>query len=289
MKPKLVDIDLRGKRTIQIKKINQFCLDSFFHFHHLCELVWMEESYGKRIIGDNVDSFSEGDLILMAPHLPHIWKNDPVFLLKKKGLRCKATVIYFPTDFLQHLSDDPAVTRPTQELISNASRGLSFHGQTVNKVAHILSGIAEEDGFKKIVEFLKIMDILSHSKEYRQLASISYKNVTDEKDTARINAAYQFLMQNFHRDVTLEELSGVCNMAPTAFCRFFKSKTQKSFIQVLNELRIGHACSLLQKSDYSIIDACYESGYNNYVNFNKCFKLITGQTPSGYRKSFQEL
>jgi AraC-like DNA-binding protein len=96
-------------------------------------------------------------------------------------------------------------------------------------------------------------------------------------------------MQNFHRDVTLEELSGVCNMAPTAFCRFFKSKTQKSFIQVLNELRIGHACSLLQKSDYSIIDACYESGYNNYVNFNKCFKLITGRTPSGYRKSFQEL
>jgi AraC-like DNA-binding protein len=225
----------------------------------------------------------------MAPDLPHIWKNDPVFLLKKKGLRCKATVIYFPTDFLQNLSDDPAVTKPTQELISHASRGLSFYGQTVDKVKTILSGIAEEDGFKKIVEFLKIMDILSHSKEYKYLASISYKNVTDEKDTERINAAYQFLMQNFHRDVTLEELSGVCNMTPTAFCRFFKSKTQKSFIQVLNELRIGHACSLLQKADYTIIDACYESGYNNYVNFNKCFKLITGKTPTGYRKSFQEL
>lgn len=289
MKAQLVNVDLKGKRTIQIKKVDQFHLDSFFHFHHLCELVWIEESYGKRVIGDHVDNFSAGDLVLMGPHLPHIWQNDPEFFLKKKGWRSKATVVYFSPDFLLNLSDEQAVTKPIHELISRASRGLRFYGETHRQVTEILSRISQDDGFKKVVAFLEVVDALSQSREYKYMASISYKNINDEKDTQRINTIYQFLMQNFHRDISLEEVSGICSMTPTSFCRFFKSRTQKSFIQFLNELRIGHACKLLQEPDYQISDACYQSGYNNYVHFNKCFKQVTGQTPSAYRKSFLEI
>jgi len=68
------------------------------------------------------------------------------------------------------------------------------------------------------------------------------------------------------------------------FCRFFKSRTQKSLTQFLNELRIGHACKLLQNEEYSVSDVCYECGYNTLANFNKFFKNITGKTPSEYRK-----
>ena len=284
MKPQLIDTPSSGKNTIQIKKVSTFFLESPFHFHHLCELVWVEESYGKRVVGDNIANFEAGDLVLMGPYLPHIWQNDPVFSLKKKSFRAKATVVYFPQDFYVNLSDEVSVIQPIQELIKKASRGLKFYGAAYKSATRLLSEISRMEGFEKILTFLQVINLLTHSREYEYLATVSYKNLQDERDAKRINVIYQFLMQNFHRNITLEEISAVGHMSPTAFCRFFKSRTQKSFIQFLNELRIGHACKLLQNKDYSIADACYESGYNNLANFNKFFKLITHKSPSEYRK-----
>lgn len=288
MKAQLIDVNLLGARTIQIKKVSQFFLDTPFHFHHLCELVWIEESFGKRIIGDHVTNFENGDLVLMGPNLPHIWQNDESFYRKKKGCRARATVIYFPTDFLLNLTDEQNILILTQDLIKRSSRGLRFFGTTNQKVSNILSMMSEESGLKKIIHFLEVIEILSHSQEYDYLASISFKNLYDEKDTLRINKVYQFLMQNFHRDIELKEVADLCNMTPNAFCRFFKSRTQKSVTQFLNELRIGHASTLLQNDDYSISDVCYECGFNNLTNFNKFFKTIRLMTPSEYKKEIQK-
>lgn len=282
MKPQLIDITF--KDTIQIKKVDKFYLDNPFHFHHLCELVWIEKSFGKRVVGDNVDNFSDGDLVLMSPNLPHIWQNDSIFFRKKKGYRSKAIVIYFPSDFVSDLSDDPLVIRPVEELTHRASRGLKFYGLTHQKVTNILSNISNSNGLKKIIDFLNIIEILSQSKEYEYLASITFKNMYDEKDTDRINTVYKFLMSNFHREISLQEIANVSHMSPTAFCRYFKSRTQKSFTQFLNELRVGHASKLLHDKSYSISDVCYESGFNNFTNFNKFFKAITKETPSNYRR-----
>ncbi|SDS53199.1 transcriptional regulator, AraC family [Mucilaginibacter mallensis] len=284
MKAQLIDVGLSSSKSIHIKKVDEFFLNSPFHFHHLCELVWVEKSFGKRIVGDNIDNFDGGDLVLMAPQLPHIWQNDELFYRKKKGHRVKATVIYFPSDFPLNLTDEQNILSPIQELIKKASRGLVFYGTTSQKVSQILSALSKEEGLTKIINFLEVIDILSHSTEYRHLASISFKNLYEEKDTDRINKVYQFLMQNFYRDINLQEVADLCNMTPNAFCRFFKSRVQKSFTQFLNELRIGHACKLIQNETYSIADVCYESGYNNLTNFNKFFKSITGFTPSKYRK-----
>jgi len=288
MKAQLIDVNLLGARTIQIKKVSQFFLDTPFHFHHLCELVWIEESFGKRIIGDHVTNFENGDLVLMGPNLPHIWQNDESFYRKKKGCRARATVIYFPTDFLLNLTDEQNILILTQDLIKRSSRGLRFLGTTNQKVSNILSMMSEESGLKKIIHFLEVIEILSHSQEYDYLASISFKNLYDEKDTLRINKVYQFLMQNFHRDIELKEVADLCNMTPNAFCRFFKSRTQKSVTQFLNELRIGHASTLLQNDDYSISDVCYECGFNNLTNFNKFFKTFRLMTPSEYKKEIQK-
>lgn len=289
MRAELIDVILQSKRTIRIKKVDKFFFDGPFHFHQLCELIFIEESYGKRMVGDNINNFSKGDLILMGPDLPHIWQNDPIFFLKEEELKSKATVVYFPADFLLNLSDEISVIQPTQELIKRSARGLRFYGKTQTRVSEILSNISEEDGFKKILDFLHVFEILLDSKEYEYLASVSYRNLYDEKDTIRMVEVYKFLMQNFHRDISLEEIAQIACMSPTAFCRFFKKKTQKSFIQFLNELRIGHACKLLQEDDYTITDACYESGYNNLSNFNKFFKYITNKTPSQYKKHLSHL
>ncbi len=284
MKSQFIDVKLAGKKTIQIKNINQQYLDSPFHFHHLCELVWVEKGYGKRIVGDNVDNFEDGDLVLMGPNLPHIWQNDVAFFEEKNNLGIRSTVIYFPPDFLLNLTDEQHIVSPIEDLINRADRGLAFHGTTKKLVSKILIKISKETGLSKIIHFLEIIGVLSVSKEFTYLAGITFKNAYDEVDTGRIHKVYQHLMQNFHRDIDLKEISNLIHMTPNAFCRFFKSRTQKTFTQFLNELRIGHATRLLQNENLSVADVCYKCGYNNLVNFNRFFKSIHQITPTEYRK-----
>ncbi|MBS0028015.1 helix-turn-helix domain-containing protein [Chitinophaga sp. 22321] len=69
-----------------------------------------------------------------------------------------------------------------------------------------------------------------------------------------------------------------------AFCRFFKSKTNRTFSQFVKDVRISHAAKLLLAGTHNVSEACYNSGYNNLSNFNKHFKEIKGFPPSIFLK-----
>lgn len=281
MRSELIKVDPTGHKTIRIKQLDTHNLISSFHFHDLCELVWIEKSYGKRIVGDHIGNFEDNDLVLMSPNLPHIWQNDRTYLNADK--RVKSTVIYFPSDFLFALTDDQNTLAQTKGLLERASRGLAFYGETNLKVKAFLKEIPGKEGIDKIITVLKVIDILSQSNDYEYLASVAFKNQYDEKDNDRINKVYRFIMQNFQRNIHLKEVADLCNMTTNSFCRFFKGRSQKSLTQFINEIRIGHACKLLQNVDLSIADVCFSSGYNNLTNFNKFFKEIKEMKPSEYR------
>ncbi len=282
MRSELINVNHAGNKSVHIKHIDNNRLISSFHFHDMCELVWIERSHGKRIVGDHIGNFEDDDLVLMGPNLPHIWQNDKSYEDRDDKL-VKSTVIYFSIDFFSMLTDDQAVLMLVEDLVSRASRGLAFEKETSNKIKEILLGIENNDGFENIVSVVEIIKILARAKDFKYLSSLTFKNQYDEKDNNRINKVYQFLMKNFHNDIHLNEVAELCNMTPNSFCRFFKMRAQKSLTQFINEIRIGHACKLLQSEDYSIADVCYASGFNNPTNFNKFFKAIKGMKPSEYR------
>lgn len=282
MKSELINVNHSGDRHIHIKHISNNQLISSFHFHDMCELVWIERSHGKRIVGDHIGNFEDDDLVLMGPNLPHIWQNDKSY--EDTGDKTvRSTVVYFSTDFFSTLTADLEVLNQVDDLASKAARGMVFDRETVNRIKPILLSLTGNDGFGNIISVIEIIRALARSKDFRYLSSSSFKNHYDQKDNNRINKVYQFLMKNFHNDIHLEEVASLCNMTPNSFCRFFKMRAQKSLTQFVNEIRIGHACKLLQSEDYSITDVCYASGFNNPTNFNKFFKAIKGMKPSEYR------
>ncbi len=287
MKSELINVNYSGEKSIHIKHIDNNRLISSFHFHDLCELVWIERSQGKRIVGDHIGNFEDDDLVLMGPNLPHIWQNDKSYE-DMDDKTVKSVVVYFSIDFFISLTDDQEVLREVEDLASRAARGMVFDQDTTKKVKPILLSLASNDGFGNIISVIEIIKILAKSKDYRYLSSSTFKNHYDEKDNNRINKVYQFLMKNFHNDIHLEEVAELCNMTPNSFCRFFKMRAQKSLTQFINEIRIGHACKLLQSEDNSITDVCYASGFNNPTNFNKFFKAIKGMKPSEYRNMLRK-
>lgn len=287
MKARLIEVGTHNAKCIKIKKLEQAHFETPFHFHDMCELNFIMESNGKRIVGDNISNFSPGDLVLMSPNLPHIWYNDPTTLHKDdEKLSSKAIVIHFPINILQNLTDDDALIIKTRKLLKRADRGIWFHSKTLQQVAPRLRNIATKESIFQIVEFLEVLNILIASREYELLASIGYNHSYNQKDTDRLNMIYRYAIEHFDRPITLSEISAVANMSPPAFCNFFRKSTQKTFTRFVNELRIGHACKLLLKSDESIAEISYRCGYQNLTNFNKFFKHIVGKTPSEFKREY---
>jgi AraC-like DNA-binding protein len=285
MKPLFIDTGITENRLIYIKKVDTAYLNKPFHFHPNCELVLMQEGFGKRVIGDSVANFHEDDLVLMGPNVPHIWINDDVFYKGNKHLRSRAVVIYFSPGLLDGLLD-PSALHGLQTVLKRADRGLEILGKAKEDIRNSLSMLHQKDGLPQLIDFLGVLDILSHTKEFRFFSGPRFVNTYTEHDVSRINSVYQFLMQHFKQDIQLNEVAAIAHMAPTAFCRFFKLRTNKTLSYFLNELRVKHACDLLLHTDKTVAEISYESGYHNMTNFNKFFKEITGLTPSGYRGKF---
>lgn len=284
MKAQFFGLSSPSEKTINIKQVDQNFLDNPLHFHEVCELVLILESYGKRVVGNHVASFTAGDLVLMGPNIPHIWRNDDIFLDPLHEARARAIVLYFPADFLLSLTDDQSTILAMQKFINKAKRGLRFYGETLEKATELIKSLIHKQGFSRITGFLNLIELLHQTGECENLASEGYKPTFGQQETNRINDVYIYIMQNFRTEILLSKAAEIANMTPNAFCRFFKYHTQKPFSKFINEMRIGHASKLLMNSQLSISEVCYQSGYQNLTNFNKFFKLIMGKSPRAYRK-----
>jgi YesN/AraC family two-component response regulator len=115
---------------------------------------------------------------------------------------------------------------------------------------------------------------------------IGYENSVDLADAERINTVMNFVMTNYSEDIKISTIAKLISLTEASFCRYFKSKTHKTFSQFLNEVRILNACKLLVDSNMTITQICYTTGYNNISHFNRQFKLITGLTAKEYAKKY---
>jgi AraC-like DNA-binding protein len=252
------------------------------------QTFFVKQSSGKRIVGDSISNFSSGDLVLMSSNLPHIWYNDPDYLKDANRSTAKAIVTYFNPNFLVQLMHEEQYKNKITQLLDKAQRGIRFLGATQQQAIQKLENIVHKKGLEKVIGFLDVINLFLDAPEYECLASIGYQHSFNEKDTRRMSTVYQYLIQNFTEPISLAEIAAVANLSAPAFCNFFKKRTQKSFSRFLNELRVGHACKLLQNDELSISDVGYQSGYHNMTNFNKFFKEIMGETPSQYRKELHD-
>jgi AraC-like DNA-binding protein len=92
------------------------------------------------------------------------------------------------------------------------------------------------------------------------------------------------VINNYHRNISLDEVAALTQLTPQSFCRFFKNRTRKSFIEFVNEVRIGQACKKLAEEEWTVAEIAYACGFSNLSNFNRFFKNYTGKTPRVYRQ-----
>lgn len=256
-----------------------------FHSHPELELVYIKESSGKRIIGNSVEQFVSGDMIFLGPEVPHIWLNDEIYYQGINKLKAKAIVVYFNKDIFGPVFYELKETQKINSLFNQAVRGLSVGGKTNELIAQKLEKLIYKKDFEIILGLFEILGLLSESTDLTFVNNEAYVPVNDQAKNDRLSAVFEYVKENFNQDITLDEIAKIANLTPTSFCRMFKLKTKKSFVEYLNEIRVSNACKYLVGTDISISEIAYKCGYKTASNFNLLFKKLTGNTPKEYRKN----
>ncbi len=286
MKPLLKIINTQQNEAFQIMKVQEPYFFPSWHFHPEYEIMLVLKGTGIRFVGDSMERFQPGDLVFYGTNIPHLYRSDKEYYQKESEFISQATVLYFKENFLGESFWHLPEIMPIKKLFSHAKRGIKFKGKAKQELRRqILKLDDQKDGIEKIIALLTILKNMANTKEYDLLSSNAFTKYVDEYDCERMNKVYQFIMDNYTESPSLEEVSEIAHMNPTAFCRYFKSRTNKTYTQFLNEVKIGNACKLLIDSKLSISQVCFETGFNNFTHFNHQFKKIIGLTPTQYQYS----
>ncbi|MEP7258506.1 MAG: AraC family transcriptional regulator [Flavitalea sp.] len=288
MKPHLLKIPLHSDHSFNIRYDIVPHFYNQWHYHPEIELVYIIRGSGKQFIGDNIHQFKNKDMVLLGSNLPHLWRSDEKTLHKNSSLKVEALVVHFKTDcFGQGFFNLPE-NRDIGGILEQARYGVRIEGETREKIAALMQKLLVAAKSDRIILLLQVLQIIANSKHTFPACSKNLEFQYNPAETDRLNTIYQYILDNFSRDITLAQIACVANITPHSFCRYFKSRIKKSFSRFLLEVRIAHACNLLAETHKTVADICYESGFNNFSNFNRHFKALTGKTPLAHRKNYQE-
>jgi AraC-like DNA-binding protein len=267
------------------QKVQHF--DSEFHFHPELELKFVTESKGIRFVGDSIENFQEGDLVLLGPNIPHCWSNDSVYY-EHKDLKASGFLVMFSENFLGEDFFLLPEMKPIKDLLHKAKGGICFPRINKTEIAEKFKLLVSCEGPLRIMRILEILFELAHA-EIRPLLTDTYVselpliNYSDHS-VERLKRVHEYVIANFQNKIQIQDVAAIANMTTYAFCKYFKKSTIKTFMSFLCELRVCHAKKLLiQKEEQSISDICYASGFDNLSNFNRKFKEITAMTPKEFR------
>jgi len=275
----------------QIKHVKQDRFDAPYHFHPELELTLIIAGEGKRFIGNQITDFRPGDLVLLGENLPHCWQNHQKdWLLEDPAPDgAQALVIHFRKDFLgdEFLSNEACIG--LKNLFEKAKTGFSIVGPTQDKIARDMLALSEMAPFPRLLAFLQILHTIGVSTADVQAIDNTEGNYAIAAgDLERINRVYAYVIANYTQEVHLDEVAHLANMTETAFCRYFKKVTNKTFVELVTEFRVKHACTLLRTTNKPMIEVCFESGFGNISHFNKQFKAWMNTPPLQYRKMVNE-
>lgn len=259
-----------------------------WHFHPEFELILIVSGHGKRFVGDTVESFSTGDLVLLGENLPHFHMCDGLYA-NDEELYSSSEVIQFKKDIFPQAMEQIQEYAAINDLLERSRHGIKFTSPPEREnIRKLMAHIDKLTGIKRITGLMRILDILGRMKEYKLITGTEYFNSTTQGElNDPIDIVFTYLNNNFKENISLEDIAAQAGFNPSSLCRYFKKRVQKSIFESLNELRIGFACKLIANSDYTISQIAYESGYRNIANFNRQFKKTTKLSPSEYRRLYK--
>lgn len=278
------------REVIQLSQEDSFLVfdrvkDDFdfpIHFHPEYELNFVANGKGvRRVIGDHLEEIDDIELVLVGPNLTHGWE-----LHNCTNKRIREITIQFHNDLLHDKMLSRRIFKPIRDMFNRSNHGILFSEKITREVMPRMTMLSKIDSMDYFLELVSILHDLANSRNQRLLSTNPSQNRNFE-NSDKIKKVYEYVQENFAKKISLSEISELVNMSPVSFNRFIKKRTGKTFIDYMNNTRIGYATRWLVETDMSIGEVAYKCGFNNIANFNRVFKKIKKCTPSEFKEEFE--
>ncbi|MES2278989.1 MAG: AraC family transcriptional regulator [Bacteroidota bacterium] len=286
MKPKLLKVSTDAECSFSVRHETVPSNHNRWHYHEEVEIVYFKKGCGTQFIGDHISRFMSGDIVIVGANLPHYWRFDDQYVDPYGHTPADITVVHFSENFWGDKFLQLAENKVIKIMLEKARRGLLLFDGNREEVAGLMTKMVDSQGSLRVMLLLKILMAITNCKQVRALSSIGFKYDYKQEENDRINAIYEYSLANFRSRIQLDEIADIAHICPNSFCRYFKSRTKKTYSQFLIEIKVGNACKLLIENKLSIKQLCMESGFNSFSSFHKYFKKITGKSPAIYKNEY---
>ncbi len=283
MKAQLKQVTTSPNNSFKVKMFEEKEFKAEWHFHPQFELTYMIQSTGIRYVGDSMQPFERGDLVLVGKNVPHSWKT-----IDTKNERVKCVVIQWDEDLFKYWIDKPEFTS-IKKMLLKSSYGMSFDVETALSLESSFSSIFNQNPFERFLSLLNILNVLATKASIKLLAGPSFGKDLSLKESHRVNVINNYIKDNYQNQPSLTELSNKLSLSKEAFCRFFKKTFDKTYSSYVNEYKITIACKMLIETDLSVSEIGYESGFNNLSFFHRKFNQYKQISPNAYRQLWQRI
>lgn len=247
------------------------------HQHEEIQLSIILEGEGTLIVGDTINYYSKNDVLVIGSSLPHVFKSDTKVSKNAHMVSLFFTRNSFGIDFFE--LDE---LKELQKFFKRSKHGFKI----TSNLKPLKTMFLQLENASKLQRFIILLQLLkiASTANYKSLSSFIYDKKYTNNEGTRMRNVFEYTMNNFQNDITLETISQVATMSKNAFCKYFKKRTNKTYVQFLNELRVENASKLLiLQKESSITEVAEQSGFNNMSNFNRQFKSLKKMSPSKFR------
>lgn len=270
----------------------QFGQERSFIFDHV-HIVWDEQislhkspswelSYvitgsGLRTLGHVTEAFRAGEVVLIPPQLMHGWafnKNDHDDRGKIENIS-----IFFDTSLLDKMLFAFPETAETVRNLKEMQEAILPEQETLEAIQQTLLRMCRQNQSQQLFSLLNMLEQLATAPHLRMVPQDVQAVKTDSK-AERIS---RFIINHYHRKITVDEAAGYMHMNKSSFCSFFKREKGVSFLTALTDYRLSSACLMLTDTDMSVAQICGAVGFDDVPHFNRTFRKIKGMTPTEYR------
>lgn len=264
------------------------------HQQETWELSYIVRGEGTRTIGDKTENFGAGDLVLVVPEMPHVWRfrrprpgggisghrpgpepAEPDYAIENISLA-------FSQDLLSRIGSDFAELGEMASWYAGLRHSVFIPGAEGRAIGGLLMKMTEETGAERLLSFLKVLMEIWDADGKRDSGDFGAG-----KDDSVVSQVQNYIHCNFKRRITIGQLSAYAGINGTSLCTLFKEKTGKTIIQYVMDLRMDMVKNLLRNSEMSISEVCYDCGFRNVPYFNRTFKRLLGMSPKQYRLAAQ--
>ncbi len=262
---------------------------NYMHRHSELQITLILKGKGKLIAGNYTQPFKPGDVYILGPNQPHIFKSDKQYFASPRPGNVHAIHIFFDYQrFLKNFMDLPEL-EPVNRLFNEALPGLQVPHTYTTKVALDIKAINQSHDFNRLIKLITLLQYLATEvKGWKSLSTGFNNEPVPGMEGFRMNDIFEYTLKHYDENISLKKIASLVHITPHAFCKYFKKHTRKTFVSFLHEIRINEACKKMLNNDFdNIASIAYATGFNSAINFNRVFKKMTGMSPSDYIRLYK--